>query len=270
MSQWLESDIIANGIRLHYFRTTPDGGGKPPVVLCHGYSDNALCWTALARELEATYDVIMADARCHGRSEAPIKGNGPDAMAADLKAFIEVLGLDQPVAVGHSMGAMQVFLASSLYPALLRAAVLEDPVWFDGQRSAPPPNRQEELERRAAMSDEALLAENRAQHPGWEEETLRLWTNAKRQLDGRVHNAEIVTARPWREVLMGVRCPTLFITGDPSHGSIVNDEVAKAALMLNGNLERTHIPGVGHHVRFESPEIYTATVKGFTAKVYSW
>ena len=60
MATWTEHDILTNGIRLHYYRT---GGDKSPLVLCHGFSDNGLCWTPLARELEADYDVIMVDAR---------------------------------------------------------------------------------------------------------------------------------------------------------------------------------------------------------------
>ncbi|MFH1085385.1 MAG: alpha/beta hydrolase [Chloroflexota bacterium] len=267
MSTWHESDLLANGIRLHYYRTTPDGAGMPPVVLCHGYSDNALCWTALARALTPAYDVIMADARCHGRSEAPVKGNGPAAMAADLKGLIEALGLTQPVAVGHSMGAMQVFLASSLYPDLLRAAILEDPVWRDAPPAAPP-RRQAERERQQRMTHDELLAENRAQHPTWDEETLQLFATAKRQLDGRVHTADIVTPRPWREVLAGVRCPTLVLTGDPAPGAIVTEAVAQAALALFAGLERVHIPGVGHHVRYEAPAPYTRAVQNYLARIH--
>ena len=60
--------MIANGIRLHYYRT--GDGTKPAVVLCHGFSDSGLCWTPVARQLEADYDVIMLDARGHGLSES--------------------------------------------------------------------------------------------------------------------------------------------------------------------------------------------------------
>ena len=40
-SDWLPGDVIANGIKIHYYRT---GGDKPPFVLAHGFSDiRALC-----------------------------------------------------------------------------------------------------------------------------------------------------------------------------------------------------------------------------------
>ena len=59
MSSWTSNTVDANGITLHYWRT---GGDKPAIVLCHGITDNGLCWTRAARVLEARFDVIMLDA----------------------------------------------------------------------------------------------------------------------------------------------------------------------------------------------------------------
>jgi hypothetical protein len=44
---WTDGYVTANGIRLHYWRT---GGAKPALVMAHGSSDDALCWTNLAKE----------------------------------------------------------------------------------------------------------------------------------------------------------------------------------------------------------------------------
>ena len=71
MTEWSPDDVIANGIRNHYYRT---GGDKPPLLLVHGFTDNGLCWTRLARVLQRDYDIIMPDARGHGLSEAPEGG----------------------------------------------------------------------------------------------------------------------------------------------------------------------------------------------------
>ena len=74
MREWHESDVLTNGVRLHTYRTcTPAEAAEKTgsVVLCHGYGADALLWSALARRLKDDYDVIMLDARFHGRSEAP-------------------------------------------------------------------------------------------------------------------------------------------------------------------------------------------------------
>ena len=68
MTDWSTAICETNGINIHYTRT---GGNKPPFILLHGLMTNGLCWTGLAQALEKEYDVIMPDARGHGRSSVP-------------------------------------------------------------------------------------------------------------------------------------------------------------------------------------------------------
>jgi N-formylmaleamate deformylase len=68
---WGARSCKANGIEVHYLRT---GGDKLPVVLLHGLSGSGACWTPLARDLANDYDVVMPDARGHGKSSTPEGG----------------------------------------------------------------------------------------------------------------------------------------------------------------------------------------------------
>src|SRR5262249_34154967 len=122
MDRWQSGDIEANGLRLHYTRT---GGAKPPLVLAHGVMDDGLCWMRVARALEADYDVIMVDARGHGRSDAPETGYGPTEQAADLHGVITGLGLRRPAILGHSMGANTTLVLAGTYPDVPGAILLE-------------------------------------------------------------------------------------------------------------------------------------------------
>jgi N-formylmaleamate deformylase len=81
LSNWTQNDLLVNDVRLHYYRT--GHGDKRPLVLVHGFSDNGLCWTPTARDLESEYDVIMPDMRAHGLSARVQPGEKVD-MAADL------------------------------------------------------------------------------------------------------------------------------------------------------------------------------------------
>ena len=94
MPDWKSSYVESNGIRMDYTRT---GGDRPPLVLAHGFSDDGLRWTPVARALEAEFDVVMLDARFHGLSDAPEQDCHEGMMADDLAGPIRALSLPAPI-----------------------------------------------------------------------------------------------------------------------------------------------------------------------------
>nr|WP_281253902.1 alpha/beta hydrolase [Natronolimnobius baerhuensis] len=112
---------------MHYCRT---GGSESPFVISHGLTDDGYCRLELARELEDEFDVVLYDARGHGRSDAPDEDYGASERAADLFGLLEELAIDDPILFGHSMGADTVTEAATRRPELPRAVILEDPVWM--------------------------------------------------------------------------------------------------------------------------------------------
>ena len=131
MTDWYKGDVIANGIRLHCYRTGGRGGnGKPPLVLVAGVTDMGIGWSRVARALEGDYDVIMYDKRGHGYSAKPETGYTFPQHAADLVDLVEVLGLDHPILLGHSAGAAAAMIAAADRPDLISALILEDPFGF--------------------------------------------------------------------------------------------------------------------------------------------
>src|SRR3954453_4129903 len=124
MSSWQSAEVEANGLRLHYTRT---GGDRPPLVLAHGFSDDGLCWTPVARALERDYDVIMVDARGHGQSQAAGQDYSDLDLGHDLAGVITALGLRRPAVLGHSMGAATALALAGAHPDVPGAILLEDP-----------------------------------------------------------------------------------------------------------------------------------------------
>jgi pimeloyl-ACP methyl ester carboxylesterase len=190
MTSWQSDDAETNGIRLHYTRT---GGDKPPLVLAHGVTDSGLCWTPIAEVLAPDYDVIMVEARGHGRSEAPQQGYDSPTQAADLADLIGALGLHKPSVLGHSMGAVTTLVLAGMYPDVPGAIILEDPPgwWASGLDS-----NSAEDERLAGMrawfssfkrkSRAELIADQRAANPRWPEAELGPWADAKLQVSDNV------------------------------------------------------------------------------------
>ena len=96
-----------------------DGKG-PAVVLLHGFaSDAAANWraTGIAPALVAAgHTVVTFDARGHGRSDRPLDDDAyrPPAMARDVSALLDHLGLEAADLVGYSMGSTTAITAASI------------------------------------------------------------------------------------------------------------------------------------------------------------
>jgi N-formylmaleamate deformylase len=271
MSTWSDTYISANDISLHYYRT---GGDKPPIVLLHGFTDSALCWTRVARILEPDYDVIMLDTRGHGLSEGPTTGFSTQLLADDTSSFIQALGLKQPFLLGHSMGAGTAAVVAAQHPDLVRAILLEDPPW--PARIAPSLNDKGEnqLQEPAshpwykwvaplkAQTSEERLQAARINNPTWAAEEQVPWADAKAQFNLNVfrYNTSPIS---WREIVSNILCPILLITSDPEKGAIVTPEVALEASHLWKDGQIIHIDGAGHNIRREQFEQYKDVVTTF-------
>lgn len=273
MGDWQTGYVEANGIRLHYTRT---GGARPPVVLAHGVTDDGHCWTPVAEALAPEYDVVMVDARGHGRSEAPERGYDSATQAADLAGVIRVLGLRRPAVLGHSMGAMTALVLAGTEPDLPGAILLEDPpAWWAAAREGSAADQERLAGMRAWMMDlkrktrDELLAGQRVETPGWSEGELGPWADAKLRVSPYV--ASLFESRPaaavdWSATLPRIACPALLITGDPERGAIVTEDDAAALRGLVPQVRVTYVPGAGHSIRRDQPARYLEVVRGFLAE----
>src|SRR5450432_3694205 len=269
MSTWSDNYLSANGISLHYYRT---GGEKPPIVLLHGFTDSALCWTRVARVLEPDYDVIMVDTRGHGLSEGPTTGFSTQLRVDDTSSFIQALGLRQPFLLGHSMGAGTAAVVAAQHPDLIRAILLEDPpariapsLDENSKNQLQEPSAHPWYKRVAPLKDqtsEERIKIARMNNPTWAEEELAPWADAKAQFNLDVFRYDTPSI-PWREVLPNILCPILLITSDPEKGAIVTPEVAQEASHLWKDGQIIHIAGAGHNIRREQFEQYKDVVTTF-------
>ncbi len=272
MGEWQAGYVETNGIRLHYTRT---GGAKPAVVLAHGLTDDGLCWTPVAEALAGTYDLVMFDARGHGRSDAPEQGYGPNEQAGDLAGAIAGLGLARPAVLGHSMGAATALVLAGTYPEAVSAILLEDPPpWWMARPAGPLDGTDEQAGMREWMSGlkratrEELLAEQRAETPGWSEAELGPWADAKQRFSCNLilgFDTPPAAGVDWPATLGRISSPALLITGAPALGAIVAEEDARALGALVPRLRVAHVPAAGHNIRRDQFDRYLEVVTAFLA-----
>lgn len=264
--------IQANGLRIHYIHDAAPG--KPQLVLLHGITDAGICWTPVIEALSGEYDIIAPDARGHGQTDAPDRGYSAADHAGDVVAFIQALGLRQPVVMGHSMGGMVATVVAGQHPELIRAAIFEDPAWFDlAQMPSPETRKQRAEEWRAgliadkSLAPEAMIAKRRAEDPGWADAEFGPWSVAKQQ--ARLNVLEYIEHAPadWRGLVRAMQKPALLITGDVARGVIISPQQAHEAQALNPLLSVSNIPGAGHSIRRDRFAAYMAAVRAFLGRV---
>jgi pimeloyl-ACP methyl ester carboxylesterase len=79
-------------------------GETPPVVLLHGFGQNLAAWDAVIEELHGVAQLVSYDLPGHGLSDARSAVTF-GSLIEDLDAIVANRHLQQPIIVGHSLGA---------------------------------------------------------------------------------------------------------------------------------------------------------------------
>lgn len=259
MADWITGICQANGVDLRYVRT---GESKPPLVLLHGLMASGACWTPLARALEDGFDVIMPDARGHGRSSAPLHGYSYEDHANDVIALIGHLGLKNPALLGHSMGGMTAAVVARQMGDALSGVILVDPTFIspEWQREVRDSDVAEQQRRTLSMERAAVVAELGARHPQRPPEIVELLAEAR--LQTRMSAFDVLTPPnpDYRQLMRDVSAPAMLIVGD---AGVVSLETARELQALNPRLRIEVVQGAGHGLPYDRPERLESAVRSF-------
>ena len=254
MVAWQEGDLRVEGRKLHYYRA--GARGKPPVVLLHGFTNNGLTWTPLARDLQADHDLVALDAAGHGQSDGPGPDPAPDQARDDVIAALALLELGHPALIGHSMGAGTAAAVAARLGDLIRCAVLEDPGWRDADAPPPIPGAAgspewlELIRTLPTLPPEERQALAIKANPSWSEEDRVLWLDSRLQFDlSLLDGLPRRPAADWRALARQITCPVLLVTADPDRGAIVSPAGVREAVKLLRAGQVVHITGAGHNIR---------------------
>ena len=113
---------LTNGETLAYVPLGDPAG--PPVVLIHGYTDNARDWVPLVPYLSPHFRLILVDIRGHGASGKPECCYTRIDFAYDVKLLLDALHITQADIVGHSLGSIIAQTFAEYWPERTRRVVL--------------------------------------------------------------------------------------------------------------------------------------------------
>ncbi len=263
MPNWMTGVCEAGGANIHYLRT---GGARPPLVLLHGLTGNGACWSPLARALEGEFDVVMPDARGHGKSSAPLHGYRYEDHASDVLGLIRGLGLAAPILLGHSMGGMTAAVVASQIGDAIRGVILADPTFLSPQRQREVCDSDvaEQHRRLLSLNKGEVLAAARSRHPHRSFEILELLAAARLQTRMSAFGALTPPNPEYHQLVSRICVPILLVIGD---APVVSPETARELQSLNPRVRVEQIQGAGHGVPYDQPERFETVVKSFLKSV---
>ncbi|HSM84545.1 MAG TPA: alpha/beta hydrolase [Candidatus Limnocylindrales bacterium] len=272
-------EIATPRMRLHYL----DWGtaGRRPMVFLHGAALNAHTWDVVCLILREQYHCHALDQRGHGESAWAEDGDySGDAHRGDIEAFVDGLGLDQFVLVGHSMGGFNAFNYAFDHSHRLAALVLVDAgptMLVKGARrivdfvtqTAELDSLEEAIEKAIEFNprrDPRLLRRsllhNFRQSPSgkWTRKTdLRMWHGMRDREKERDRLKE-----RFRQAAR-ITCPTLIVQGSLSDVFTSDDAQELAKQFKDGHYAQ--VGEAGHTVQGDNPRAFAETLGDFLGRV---
>jgi pimeloyl-ACP methyl ester carboxylesterase len=113
---------LPDGVTLAYIDTGNPTG--PPVVLIHGYTDNARDWVPMLPYLSKRFRLILVDIRGHGKSSKPECCYNRLDFAYDIKLLLDALSIRRADVIGHSLGSIIAQTFAEYWPERTDRVVL--------------------------------------------------------------------------------------------------------------------------------------------------
>ncbi|MDT0342335.1 alpha/beta fold hydrolase [Streptomyces litchfieldiae] len=260
-----------NGITIEYDDLGPAAG--PAIVLVHGHPFHRGMWAPQTAALTAAgWRVIAPDLRGYGGSQV-VPGHTPfEVFARDVAALLDLLGVEEAVLGGVSMGGQIVMEFHRLFPERVTGLVLSDtqPVAEDAEGRA----------FRFAMADR-LLAEGMAGYAAEVIDKMLAPYNVTGLPEVAAHVLDMMRStapegaaaalrgraeRPdYRATLRAAAVPALVVVGADDVYTPVADAEAMHALLPDSML--VVIEGAGHLPGLERPEAFNAALRRLTDRL---
>jgi len=267
-----------------------------PLIILHGLFGSKQNWNSVAKGLNKRLNrtVITLDSRNHGDSPHSNEMSYQD-MAEDVVAFMEDVGLESGIFLGHSMGGKTVMCLSLSRPELVESLIVEDISPRISSSIGLIPNFIEAMKRAELSRADLSLSQARKEIDSQLEWTAKepgvrafLLTNLSTRTEAAHSGWEIPTTSGaptpfcWRVNLPAISShfmdvmlfpeslpqpyysgKTLFLGGSKS--AYISSDDLPAIQRFFPNAAVKHIEGAGHWVHAEKPKEFMDEVVMFLA-----
>ena len=259
--------LLPNGEHLAYIDMGDPKG--PPVVLIHGYTDNALDWVPLIPFLNKHDRLIVVDIRGHGQSDKPECCYAKIDFAYDIKLLLDALYIQKADIVGHSLGSMITQVLAEQWPERVRKVILISSTGGPKPGSTPKkPSYDFASDIRKLKEpidpDSPFMVEWWASPTPVNEEFIRRQRRDAAGIPLAVWLAVLeqgANASDIQSNLSKLKAPTLLIWG--SKDPIMEEDVRQSLRDALPAAKVKVFEGLGHNPFWEEPETVAKVINGF-------
>jgi 3-oxoadipate enol-lactonase len=262
--------VPSSGVTLHVERA--GAKGAPAVVLLHAFPLSTRMWRPQIDALSGRYDVIAADHRGFGESEA---GDGQytiELFVDDLFTVLDHLHLERVVACGLSMGGYVLLRALEREPARFQGVVLAD---TRSQADDDAGKLARAASIRAIKSDGVESFAEQFSKKLIGPTSLARRTELRDEVGDMIRRNQVLpicgallalAARTdTTEALRKLQVPALIVVGEED--TITPPAQSHAMAQAAPGAKLVEIPEAGHLSNLENPDAFNRALLGFLAEV---
>ena len=271
-----DREVSVKGMKFHYLDWGQEG--RQPLVFLHGNSQQAHSWDFISLALCDAYHCMAPDARGHGDSDwAPQGEYTVEGYVQDLAGFVDALGLEQIILVGHSMGGRTSYVYTSQYPEKVKALVIVD----SGPRAISAGiSRMDRFKQLPDLLDtyeeftervQEYTGRSREQVAGALKHTIRQMPNGKWTWKyDKLLRTPGGTPPGWEpeklwECIERITCPTFIVRGGDS--DVFAEDTMERMLQTIPGSKAVTVPKAGHLVAGDNPSGLVEALQGWLPTV---
>lgn len=263
-------------------------GGEKKILFAHATGFLPWLWHPIIEGFAPEYS-IWAPYICNYRSCNPHEGGlSWNVIAEDLAAFCLAQKIENPLLVGHSMGATVLTVAVAAYGVKPRGMVLIEPIFLPDQfyqtqislKDHPLASKSIKRVNHWQSEDEAMsYLKSRSFFSDWDEEVLSLYKQFGMEKMSAGDMRLTCTPESEAAMFMGgwsrdpwpllpkIPCPVLVIEGEKSPNVGLVDIKRAVSLLPRG--QYGSVADAGHLIPMQKPGEITGIIKEFIAKLAS-
>jgi pimeloyl-ACP methyl ester carboxylesterase len=247
-----------------------DHGIGQPILFLHAFPLNRSMWSGelLTLLAEERYRLVALDWPGFGESDITGDTLTMEQFADDVAGLMDLLGMQDAILCGLSMGGYAAFAFLRKYPQRLKGLILADT--RPGADTAEGRANRENVARLAlsegtgAIADlqlPKLISENTRQYHPEVEARIRQMINAATPQGIAAASRGMAQRVDSTDLLPTIACPTLVLVGE--HDVLTPPDVARDYASNIPNAQFVVIPDAGHLSNLEQPEAFVQALSGF-------